>query len=239
MTIEHPFNMSRIFFAMASPDACIESWIERSGHFCTHYLEFADVIVFPGGHDVTPSLYGQEKLKGTTTNWNRDLHEIAVYQEFNHIPKVGICRGSQFLNVMAGGSLWQDVDRHGISGTHRVWCSLTHTVYDVTSTHHQQMIPAPHGEVLATANLSTRKVSDQGQYSFKRDSNLIIGGDDIEAVWYPEEESLCYQPHPEYRGNASCEFHFWTLFEETIYPLVQANKGITQGVGKDNKEKVT
>ena len=55
MSTEHPFNMNRIFFSLATPDATIANWLERSGHFVTESKGAADVIVFPGGADVTPS----------------------------------------------------------------------------------------------------------------------------------------------------------------------------------------
>lgn len=33
---------------------------------------------------------------------------------------VGICRGAQFLNVMAGGKMIQHVEGHAIHGTHEI-----------------------------------------------------------------------------------------------------------------------
>ena len=64
----------------------------------------ADVMVFTGGPDVTPFLYGQKKIKGTNCDPIRDLKERQVINSVDvSMPKIGICRGAQFLNVYNGG----------------------------------------------------------------------------------------------------------------------------------------
>ena len=67
------------------------------------------LVVFIGGSDVSPALYGHEKNTKTYCNVfddNRDLHFFNIAQK-NNIPCVGICRGGQFLTVQAGGFLFQ------------------------------------------------------------------------------------------------------------------------------------
>lgn len=57
-------------------------------------VEDADVVLFTGGEDVTPSLYDCKKHPATYCNPNRDLEEKEV---FNMIKPdqiaLGICRG--------------------------------------------------------------------------------------------------------------------------------------------------
>jgi len=53
---------------------------------------------------------------------------------------VGICRGSQFLTVMSGGRLFQDVSGHAIMGTHLIKFKDGSSL-GITSTHHQMMNP--------------------------------------------------------------------------------------------------
>lgn len=160
-------------------------------------LESADLIQFTGGEDVTPAVYGSRPHRTTHNNLNRDLIESRhFYRGFIlDKPMAGICRGGQFLNVMCGGSLYQHVDNHAIAGTHEV---TTHRgkVLQVTSTHHQMMIPSEKGHVLATTRLANKRewVNEIGQV-FENDCNS--DEDDTEVVWYPSSRVLCFQPHPE------------------------------------------
>src|SRR3990167_7491962 len=75
------------------------------------YTDKVDLIVFTGGEDINPALYN-EKPDGTSW-WDdeRDRDEINWfnYAKNNRVPMVGICRGLQFLNVMSGGKLIQNL----------------------------------------------------------------------------------------------------------------------------------
>ena len=105
-------------------------------------IKNADIIIFTGGEDVDPSLYGCKKHPRTYSNITRDLEEQAEFAKIN--PKqlvVGICRGSQFLCVMNGGKLVQDVDNHAIRHTHSILELNSNNVYEITSTHHQMQYP--------------------------------------------------------------------------------------------------
>lgn len=100
----------------------------------------ADVVLFTGGEDVTPSLYGCKKHETTYCNINRDRAEKAIFESVkpNQLC-LGICRGSQFLCVMNGGLLVQDCEGHAMGRTH----SITNgsIAYQITSTHHQMQYP--------------------------------------------------------------------------------------------------
>ena len=149
-----------------------------------------DLIQFTGGADVDPSYYKEQKHPATFSDPKRDARESNLYHEFNgKLPMAGICRGGQFLNVMNGGQMWQHVNNH--TGTHLAYDHLTETELPVTSTHHQMIIPTAKAVTLMTAKCSTSK---QGF------DIAVVGSkeDDIEAVFYEESKSLCYQPHPEY-----------------------------------------
>ena len=67
-------------------------WIEN--HELTDNLEEADIVLFTGGEDVDPSLYGCEKHATTHSNIHRDLEEKAVYEKVRSDQFcLGICRG--------------------------------------------------------------------------------------------------------------------------------------------------
>ena len=74
-------------------------------------MQLVDGILLTGGQDVNPKLYRQE-LHPTVTPCNiRDEIEIILFKyAYNHkMPILGICRGEQFINVMLGGTLIQDI----------------------------------------------------------------------------------------------------------------------------------
>lgn len=74
--------------------------------------EMCDGILFTGGQDVTPALYGEERLSvcGETCGL-RDTMETYFFKKCfqDDKPAFGICRGIQFINVMMGGTLYQDL----------------------------------------------------------------------------------------------------------------------------------
>lgn len=105
-------------------------------------VEDATVVLFTGGEDVTPELYGKEKHPTTYCNISRDIIEKDIFDSMRPDQVAfGICRGSQFLCVMNGGILVQDCDNHAMYGTHSIVDVATGEKYEITSTHHQMQYP--------------------------------------------------------------------------------------------------
>ncbi len=80
--------------------------------FVDRYCEIVDGLFFVGGDDVHPDLYG-EKLDPLCHPQmpRRDHFEVALIKAAyrKRKPILGICRGSQIMNVAFGGSLHQDL----------------------------------------------------------------------------------------------------------------------------------
>lgn len=184
----------------------------------------ADILLFTGGEDVDPGLYGEQALRTTMFNRNRDDKEVNLFNEAKekNIPMVGICRGGQFLNVMNNGKMWQHVNGH--TGDHPIWpVGPKNTLGEAilaTSTHHQMMRPGEKGTVLAIGKKAT-KLQSFGQ-DVERPEPV---SSDTEVVWYPDTKCLCFQPHPEMRG-ASDELvkYFDELMDNYIIPSVLENQ---------------
>lgn len=107
-------------------------------------------VLFTGGEDVHPSLYGENREYGTWTNYQRDLIEKAVFEKCYEqgIHMIGICRGMQLLNVLMGGKMIQHVDGH--LGHHNIR-TKNHGLIPVNSIHHQVVVPSANMEVVATS----------------------------------------------------------------------------------------
>lgn len=173
-------------------DLLVSRMFMDNNWFVTNSPEDADLIQFTGGEDVSPMLYGEVKHPRTGCNPMRDQKESDVFLQFYQKPKAGICRGGQFLNVMSGGFMHQDVDNHAIAGTHEATYDDGRT-FQVTSTHHQMMEnPGFSEKVFLTTNLATFKEAGDGV------DNKNLWPVDVEGVFYEHSSSLCFQPHPEY-----------------------------------------
>ena len=74
-------------------------------------VEELDGFLLTGGHDVSPALYGAEPLPGGECCPERDEMERALIAGALAADKAlfGICRGIQLLNVVFGGTLYQDL----------------------------------------------------------------------------------------------------------------------------------
>jgi gamma-glutamyl-gamma-aminobutyrate hydrolase PuuD len=98
-----------------------------------------DLLVFSGGADISPEIYGEINVGESGVNPSRDRIEISAYRyaKVSGIPCFGICRGHQLLNALEGGRLIQNIkeyhpDVHTLS-----------TGVVVNSYHHQGVIYTP------------------------------------------------------------------------------------------------
>lgn len=187
-------------------------------------VDEADVVLFTGGEDVNPELYGEVPMAKTHYNRVRDEREQVIYHQARkrNLPMVGICRGGQFLNVMNGGRMWQHVTNH--AGNHIARIEVPpfegkdqkRRTIEVTSTHHQMMIPTDDGLVLATADCALEKHAPALSQMGKRKGEL-----DTEVVFYDDTNCLCFQPHPEFRGAPpDCIDFFEECLDNYIFPRI-------------------
>jgi len=80
-------------------------------------LDGVDGIVFTGGSDVDPALYGDTPHGATRVKPNRDRAELMLLRAAAErgVPLLGICRGHQVVNVALGGTLYQDLAAQGLT----------------------------------------------------------------------------------------------------------------------------
>jgi putative glutamine amidotransferase len=95
-------------------------------------------LVLPGGVDVDPATYGEERHPTVTdVDAARDEYEIALVRAALAVdlPVLAICRGLQVMNVAAGGSLIQDVPSQvGAAVAHQVAQPKNAIAHDVSMT---------------------------------------------------------------------------------------------------------
>ena len=162
-----------------------------------------DAFILSGGIDISPDFYsGAEQYSGMPEEFQkeRDRFEEKIFRfsQSEQIPLLGICRGLQFVNVMQGGGLIQDLGQenaihkkitedkqHGIRVEEG---SLLHEITGsgggiVNSAHHQAIDPDSLGD-----NLKVNAVSTHGDPV-------------IEGIEFNDKTAkafmLCVQWHPE------------------------------------------
>jgi gamma-glutamyl-gamma-aminobutyrate hydrolase PuuD len=243
-TTENPVDLNHRVTVMrdttlAYPDLWLEVFVAGSPYEERQFAEMfvraacrkaatpedADLVIFSGGPDVDPLLYGQTEHKTTHTDLQRDKADLLLYNLCleKGIPMLGICRGAQFLSVMNGGALYQDVDNH--TGPHDIWdIHNRRLIQGISSVHHQMVMDNTEGgmQVLAfSSGRSTHRAISPSE--FETGPNK-----DIEAFFYRDTCSLGIQGHPEYRGYHA--FTKWSL--EIVQQFVTENPDLTSAGGK-------
>lgn len=167
-------------------------------------LKGVDALVFTGGEDVDPRLYGEARHPSVRdAEPGRDEYEIGLAREAiaRDLPLLAICRGVQILNVAAGGTLIQDIPSeiegavtHHIptpkaAHAHEIWVSpaslLSRLLVDrlgegdvceVNSRHHQSV------NKVAPGFIATATAPDGVVEAIERDASRFCLG----VQWHPE-----------------------------------------------------
>lgn len=161
-----------------------------------------DGFLFTGGHDIHPSLYGEEKLPfcANICKYRDDFEKILFEKALEYKkPILAICRGFQFMNVMLGGSLYQDIESQtapSIELTHsqeKPYDSAAHSVKIYRDTPLYDLIKADEIEVNSIHHQAVKVLSN-------RLTPMAIAPDGIiEAAYMPDEKFVVgVQWHPEF-----------------------------------------
>jgi hypothetical protein len=196
--------MSRKIYVVGS-STDYASWMEG---VLVPSIEDADLVVFTGGTDVDPALYGELPHPMTQRpDKLRDKFEVATFEEAKSLGKkmVGICRGAQFLCVMAGGKLIQHQEN---KGQHLMY-NIFGPPIKVSSDHHQSQYPwiLPRRDYLLPTRDDFKLLGwTEGISSFHEGENGIevlppLTPDlftEVEDAYYPKIDALAIQSHPEW-----------------------------------------
>lgn len=181
---------------------------QRHGNKIPSILTANDIILFEGGTDISPSLYGEKpSWRCQFPNKYRDYEEVELFKRglVAGCSFIGICRGAQLITALLGGKLIQHVYNHesahvmtinqipeiaGFSAGQKIVTS---------SLHHQMMnpfvLPKSEYQILAECPKDFAKA-----YLGEKADPIELPKDFVEPeiVWYPKAKALCIQGHPEY-----------------------------------------
>ncbi|UOF92170.1 gamma-glutamyl-gamma-aminobutyrate hydrolase family protein [Fodinisporobacter ferrooxydans] len=104
----------------------LDKWVNR-----------LDGLLLTGGEDVDPAYFHESAVNGLgEVSPDRDRLEVYLARRLLQLnkPIFGICRGIQVLNVIAGGSLYQDLPRQTKAMQHSQKAPRAHLAHDVDIT---------------------------------------------------------------------------------------------------------
>jgi putative glutamine amidotransferase len=161
-------------------------------------LDSLDAIIFTGGNDIDPSVYGAETDPETTGTMRlRDDAELALMEGAlgRDMPVLGICRGMQLINVAYGGTLEQHLPaRLGHEGHRELWGTFSeHAVTIVpdsllgtilgTSTH----IKSSHHQAPEKVGVGLRIVANASKDGTREGVEDPAKAFVLGVLWHPEE----------------------------------------------------
>ncbi len=163
--------------------------------------ERLDAVLLPGGPDVDPVEYGQERHPQTKViDVGRDALELTLarWTVADDRPLFGICRGHQVMNVALGGTLVQDIPS-------QVDTTLTHDLPDEyprsTRLHNVEISPDSRlASILGTTRVTVNSLHHQSVQAPAPGVNLTAYAPDgvVEALEMPNKHFvLSVQWHPE------------------------------------------
>lgn len=167
-------------------------------------IEKCDGFVLTGGIDVTPSISGGAEdypHRPAVFSPERDEFERQIYEfaKTKRLPIIGVCRGMQYINILEGGAVFDDIGapenelhkKGELDKVHEIKVvtgSLLESVIGqdqglVNSAHHQAVNPDRLGQNLM---INAYAVSGNGiveglEYKDKTNSGFMIA-----VQWHPE-----------------------------------------------------
>lgn len=179
-------------------------------------VSMCDGFLLTGGQDVSPELYGEEKLESCgETCMFRDKMEMLLFKKAVEEDKAvfGICRGIQFMNAALGGTLYQDLPSQKTSDVnHHQSPPYDRSVHQVTILENTPLYSLLRKNVLEVNSYHHQAVKELAE-SLRVMAYSADGL--VEAVYMPGKKFIqAVQWHPEFSYKVSGDSR--KIFQEFV-----------------------
>lgn len=186
-----------------------------------YFIRTCDGLLLPGGQDVDPSLYGEERLPGCGPACAaRDRMEGILLDAALRLdkPVLGICRGLQFLNAHTGGTLYQDLPAELPGILHRMERPYNRPAHKVAIDRE-----SPLYEIVGSKEYEVNSWHHQGVKDLSPVLCTAATAPDglVEAAWMPGKHFILgVQWHPEfsYQQDPAAKRLFEAFVKAAKYP---------------------
>lgn len=179
-------------------------------------LKTVDAVILTGGEDITPSYYHEKPHpKAFEPKADRDVSDYwllktAIEEDY---PVLGTCRGMQMMNIILGGTLYQDLPSEYISNlVHRDPKGENFVYHDCTITdknsHLYKMLKTEKLTVNAWHHQALERLGE-GLKVTAKSSDGIIEGVELEGKTFV----VGTQFHPEWHVGSDKNYKFLPVFE--------------------------
>lgn len=170
-------------------------------------------VVIGGGDDIDPQHYGRTGTAGANYDVARDALELAVIKLAlkTNLPILGICRGSQLINVALGGNLHQDIrpQRRLTPNRNSIFAIKTASLVDNSGLR----------RIMGTASIAINSLHSQAVDKVGQNLTAVAHDADgfIQAIEDPSRKFLLgVQWHPEYLLLSRQQAGIFTAFATAV-----------------------
>ena len=169
-------------------------------------------LIISGGDDIHPEHYGEPEKEASIYDPARDKLEMNMLEQYldSGIPILGICRGSQLLNIVAKGSLFADIrpDRKKTPNKYTAF-----PVKDVDLSADSQLgecVTPKHFTVNSLHNQAVKKLGDDFIVT-ARDADGFV-----QAIEHKDRFIVGVQWHPEYLPYLPSQREIFRCFARAV-----------------------
>lgn len=193
--------------------------IAQSAEETKDIFDRLDGIVFSGGNDITPGIYHSEQTHARKLDTPRDTHEVTLMRLAlaANKPILAICRGMQLLNVVRGGTLYQDIVEeipHAMNhdGHHPdVTEPLLHSLRVVPESHLATVLGATQVDANSFHHQAVKDLGEGLRINAQSEDGVVEGVEDMRHGYV-----MGVQAHPESLASRGDE-RWQRLFESFVH----------------------